>query len=77
MKKYLPIRIHHIYFGYGWWWGKKFYFFSRRNGLEMMVMAKECCDAIYAKSGKLIGHGAILSWDETRQRKSELKLIKK
>ena len=21
MKKYKPIRIHHLYYGYGYWWG--------------------------------------------------------
>ena len=26
IKQYLPIRIFHTYYSYGWWWGSKFYF---------------------------------------------------
>ena len=68
MKRFLPIRIHHIYFGYGWWWGKKFYFFSRKYGLEMMFMAWGCKDAIYVQNCKRIGDGPVYSWNKIRQR---------
>lgn len=27
MKKYLPIKIRHTYYGPGWWWGSYFFFF--------------------------------------------------
>ena len=70
IERYLPIRIHHIYFAYGWWWGEKFYFFSRKYGLEMMSMAKESKDAIYARNGNCIGNGDTCSWSKDRQREN-------
>ena len=65
MKRFLPIRIHHIYYSYGWWWGRKFYFFE--DGLYIVSMAKEAFSAIYANNGGTIGNGAVSSWDKTRQ----------
>lgn len=31
MKKYRPIRIFSIRFGYGWWWGKYFFFIGKHS----------------------------------------------
>ena len=31
MKKYFPIRIFSIRFGYGWWWGTYFFFFGKHT----------------------------------------------
>ena len=31
MKKYMPIRIHHLYYGYGYWWGSYFFFIDKHS----------------------------------------------
>ena len=68
MKKYLPIKVHHIYFGYGWWWGSKVYFYDRiHGGLFIVPLAKECTYMVQARNGKTIGHGFVMSWKESRQ----------
>lgn len=59
MRRFLPIRIHSICYGYGWWWGSKFYFFSP---LYVIAMHWERRNATYARNGKEISHGRIKSW---------------
>lgn len=68
IKQYLPIRIFHTYYSYGWWWGSKFYFFKR--GFFRVCMAKNCHEAEYASNGHIIGHGEIDSWSPKRQQES-------
>lgn len=70
MKRFLPIRIHHIYYAYGWWWGKKFYFLNKEDGIIIVDMPRECLNAIYANNGNTIGHGTTHSWSETRQKEN-------
>lgn len=61
-KKFLPIKVHHIYFSYGWWWKNKLYFLSKIDGLSIVPMEKEIGDYVYAKNGKLVEHGDTISW---------------
>ena len=68
MKRFLPIRIHHIYYSYGWWWGRKFYFFDIIYGLNIVDMSREYHNAIYANNYRKIGGGRILSCDKTIQK---------
>ena len=28
MRKYKPIKVFSVHFGYGWWWGKHLFFFK-------------------------------------------------
>ena len=71
MKKYLPIKVHHIYFGYGWWWGSKVYFRDRiHGGIFIVPLEKECPIMVYAHNGKVIGNGRVMSWDQSRQREA-------
>ena len=72
MKKYLPIKVHHIYFGYGWWWGSKVYFRDKiyGGGIFIVPLAKECKKMVYANNGKLIGDGMVMSWEQSRQREA-------
>ena len=65
LKRYLPIKIFHIFYGYGWWWGKKFIFF--RSGLYIVSCSIECINASYASNGHEINNGDKWSWSEIRQ----------
>lgn len=72
MKKYKPIRIHHIFYGYGYWWGNYFFFIGKHSTCFAIVpMYRECLGATYAKNGHIIGHGDALSWSESRQWEKE------
>lgn len=70
MKKYLPIKIHHIYFSYGWWWGNKAFFLK---SFSIVPISYICTDAIYASNGRIIGHGDTESWSTRRQNEKQIK----
>lgn len=71
MTKYKPIKIHHIFFGYGYWWKDYFFFIGKHSTCFAIVpMYRECTNAVYASNGKVIGHGSTLSWSESRQRQT-------
>lgn len=73
MKKYKPIRIFHLYYGYGYWWGSYFFFIGKHStALAIVPMFRECCYAIYASNGNKIDHGDILSWSESRQKELQI-----
>lgn len=42
IKKYLPIKIHHIYFSYGWWFGSKAFFL---NSFTIVPISYICNDS--------------------------------
>ena len=68
MKRYRPIKIHHIYFGYGYWWRDYFFFIGKHSTCFAIVpMAKEHGNAIYASNGNAIERGDIMSWSKQRQ----------
>lgn len=68
MKKYKPIRIHHMYFGYGYWWKDYFFFFGKRaTRFAVVPMFRELMYAVYANNGKKIGYGPTCSWSISRQ----------
>ena len=69
MKKYKPIRIHHINYGYGYWWGSYFFFIGRQATCFAIVpMFMECDKTIYTHNGLSVGRGDTLSWSASRQR---------
>ena len=68
MSKYKPIKIFHIYYGYGYWWGRYFFFIGKHSvQFAIVLMAMEHLKAIYANNGHNIWHGDVLSWSESRQ----------
>ena len=72
MKKYKPIRIHHIFYGYGYWWGSSFFFIGKYSACFAIVpMWLEHRRAIYASNGESIGSGDTLSWSKSRQKELE------
>ena len=70
MKKYLPIKIHHIYFSYGWWFGSKAFF---PNSFTIVPISYICNDTIYTSNGNIIGNGEINSWSISRQNENKIK----
>lgn len=67
MKKYFPIRIFSIRFGYGWWWGSYFFFFGKKStAVAIMPMSSHYKSCTY-ENGKVIEDGAIASWSDERQ----------
>ena len=75
IKKYLPIRIHHIKFAYGYWFGANFYFWCK--GPVIVPMWHEFHNAVYAYSGNKIENGTINSWDDERSYENKLNRIRK
>ena len=68
MKKYLPIRIFSIQYGYGWWFGKYFFFFGKKSttfGIVPMYFHHHKCTY---ENGSAIERGMCNSWSEERQR---------
>ena len=72
MKKYLPIRIHSIDFGYGWWWSNYFFFFRKYKApfvaLPMCTHWKRCT----FENGLAINGGDVDSWSSQVQRDKRL-----
>lgn len=75
IKKYLPVRIHHINYSYGWWFGDRFYFWC--GGPVIVPMYNELHRAVYAYSGNSIEHGKVNSWDDERSFEKKLNKIRK
>ena len=72
MKKYKPIKIFNIHYGYGYWWGKYCFFIGKHSTCFAIVpIWRECNNSIYANNGKIIGHGDCLSWSANRRRERE------
>ncbi|MBR6031316.1 MAG: hypothetical protein IKP36_05065 [Bacteroidaceae bacterium] len=69
MKKYRPIKVFHIQFGYGYWFGEKVYFFGKGSTTFAIVpLSFICKDTCYASNNNLVGHGDCDSWSENRQK---------
>lgn len=67
LKKYLPIRIFSIQFGYGWWWGSYFFFLGRHDtAFAILPMYAHFTRCTY-KNGKAIDNGDTESWSNSRQ----------
>ena len=63
-KKYLPIRIHHIKYSYGWWFGDAFFFFEKHwCPIKIVPMCLEFHNAVFAKTGKTIIANSMFSWN--------------
>ena len=72
MKKYKPIRIHHLFYGYGYWWGNYFFFIGKHStGFAIVPMCGDHHRAIYANNGHAIENGDTLSWSKSRQKELE------
>lgn len=63
MKKYLPMKIHSIYYGYCWWWGKRI--FCKGGYIVPMAAHYSKCQTLY---GKAIEPVYTASWHESNQR---------
>ena len=73
MRKYLPIKIHHIYFGNGLWFGSKVYFRDGvYGGLNILPIEYICTTSCYRSNWRRIGDGDIKSWSQSRQRQNEI-----
>lgn len=71
MRKYLPIRIFSIRFGYGWWLGKYFFFIGKHaTEFAIMPMSSHFHQCTY-ENGKGIEDGDIMSWSKERQQEKE------
>ena len=71
MKKYFPIKIFSITFGYGWWWGKYFFFIGKHStAFAIMPMCNHLHQCEYM-NGKAIEYGDTLSWSPERQREKQ------
>lgn len=68
LKRYKPIKVFNIYFGYGWWFGDRVYFVGRGSTtFAIFPLAYMCKDLEYATNGRLVGHGNTASWSMSRQ----------
>ena len=73
MKKYKPITIHHLYYGYGYWWGSYFFFIGKHStAFAIVPMCREHQYAIYANNGNIIDNGDTLSWSKSRQKELQI-----
>ena len=64
LKRFLPIKVHHKYYSYGWWIGDKFIFFEKHWFPFIIVpMVPEYHDTTFAKNGKEIKDGYVHSWN--------------
>ena len=64
LKRFLPIKVHHKYYSYGWWIGDKFIFFEKHWIPFIIVpMVTEYHNTGFSKSGKEIKEGYVNSWD--------------
>lgn len=71
IKKYLPVRIFSIKFGYGWWWGSYFFFLcSHSTAFAILPMCAHLDQCTY-ENGKAIENGDTKSWSNQRQREYE------
>ena len=64
LKRFLPIKVHHNYYSYGWWISDKFIFFEKHWIPFIIVpIALEYHNTAFAKNGKEIKDGYVNSWD--------------
>lgn len=62
IKRFLPIKIFHIYYGYGWWWGEMFFFFQKKLVPFIVVpMCMEFRRTTFVEGREIIN--GIKSWD--------------
>lgn len=54
LRRYLPIRIHSVYYGAGWWWGNYFVFWTTFAVLPMCWHYKLC---VFARTSRAIQEG--------------------
>ena len=60
MRKYLPIRIKHSYYGKGWWWGRYLFFLRHFAIVPLWYEALN----VRTEDGKFIGPYCGNSWTE-------------
>lgn len=68
MKKYLPIKIFSIHFGYGWWLGSYFFFFGKHSTVFAIIPMSFHHHQCEYMNGNAIDDGDIFSWSPSRQR---------
>ena len=67
MKRFKPIKVFHINFGYGWWWGSTVFF----TNCVIVPFWFVCENLEYASTGKSIGQGDCHSWSKERQEQKD------
>lgn len=68
MKKYLPIRIFSIKFGYGWWLGSYFFFFGKHSTAFAIMPMSFHYNSCTFENGLAINDGDVDSWSPQVQR---------
>ncbi|MBQ8709386.1 MAG: hypothetical protein IJ550_02225 [Bacteroidaceae bacterium] len=72
LKRYKPIKVFSIYFGYGWWLGKRVYFVGKHStAFAILPLAYICKDIEYASNGRIVGSGDTASWSKARQNEND------
>lgn len=72
MKKFFPIRIFSIKFGYGWWWGSYFFFFGKHSTAFAIMPMSFHMNYCTFENGLAINDGDIDSWSPQVQRDKRL-----
>lgn len=67
-RKYIPIRIFSIRFGYGWWWGSYFFFLGKHSTTFAIMPMSFHYNSCTFKNGLAIKDGDIDSWSPQVQR---------
>ena len=62
MKKFLPIKVHHVIFGYGIWWGCKVYYWNNNYGFIVIPSSYCVGGMIVVKNGEKTTNGKLKSW---------------
>lgn len=71
IRKFLPIRVFSIKFGYGWWLGKYFFFIGKHaTAFAILPMYAHLHQCTY-ENGKGIENGMCHSWSDERQREKQ------
>lgn len=68
MRKFFPIRIFSIKFGYGWWWGNYFFFFGKYKAPFVAMPMSSHYTYCTFENGLAINNGDVDSWSPKVQR---------
>ena len=64
LKRFFPIKVHNIKYGYGWWFGDKLFFFEKHwIPFNIMPVSCEINNLVFDSNLKSIEHGYSNSWD--------------
>lgn len=64
LKRFLPIKVHSIKFGYGWWFSDKLFFFEKHwMPVNIVPICFDIKHLVFDSNLKTIGHGNAKSWN--------------